>query len=476
MNIVSLKIKNFMSISDAELKLGQINQIVGMNSQGKTSILKAIEAAVEGSTDGKLVRFGEEQAEIVLELPEQTTISRRIKADGKQSVSVKRGDFSAPKPQEFLEGLFAVSAFNPLDLLEPKKRAEAIMKSIELNVTAEFLAKKLNTEVKDLPPVDFGKHGLEVIDDVYKFYYQRRAEANKDAATKKSKWTVNKEGFVAVEAPAVSQADITNQRHELIQKKNSIDAELGMLKTLSENNDKALARVKNYSEAVAKIEAEIENLDEEHEAAVKKLVQEKEVKLAKLTTRLSEGKKFIEIATEEIKEGLPSSQPFLDELKLISQKFAEIDVTEQKVKTFDAASRTQNMIAELEADYTKAQSFAETLTSRLDQFAAIKEEVMAASEMPVKGLKFEDGAFTVAGTPIDNLSSSMALRLAVAVARKLSKKTKIICIDGAERLDENTYGELLAEIKDDGFTYFITKVGTGSPDANIITMKSGSVQ
>ncbi len=69
--------------------------------------------------------------------------------------------------------------------------------------------------------------------------------------------------------------------------------------------------------------------------------------------------------------------------------------------------------------------------------------------------------------------------LAVSVARKLAKATKIICIDGAEALDPETWQALRTEIDADGFTYFVTKVGEaftfGKLDDRRIKMDHGQV-
>jgi energy-coupling factor transporter ATP-binding protein EcfA2 len=267
MEVVKLQIKNFLSISDMLVKPGQINQIVGANNQGKTTVIKAIEFAVKGSSDGSLVKFGEESAEVIVELADQTTIRRKLSSEGKQTVDVKKDGFKAPSPQAYLDALFEHSAFNPLDLLDPKRRNDAILASIEIKLDETRLRAELGVSDLPMPPLDYTVHGLKVIDQAHKYFYQRRAEANKD------------------------------------------------------------------------------------------------------------------------------------------------------------------------------------------------------------------GGFTVDGTPVDNLSSSKVLRLAVGVARKLAKKTKLICIDGAEALDNQNFAALHQEIENDGFTYFITKVGSpfaGGPNDTVIPMENGN--
>jgi hypothetical protein len=104
---------------------------------------------------------------------------------------------------------------------------------------------------------------------------------------------------------------------------------------------------------------------------------------------------------------------------------------------------------------------------------------MQKAELPVTGLEFKDGEFYLDGSSIDNLSSSKLLKLSIAIARNLAGKAKIICIDGAELLDETTYAEFRKEIDNDGYTYFITRVGkpfSNSQTDTVVEMEKGSIK
>ena len=56
MKITLLTIKNFLKLKDIEIRPSKTNIIVGKNRQGKTSILKAIQAAFDGKLDEKNIR------------------------------------------------------------------------------------------------------------------------------------------------------------------------------------------------------------------------------------------------------------------------------------------------------------------------------------------------------------------------------------------------------------------------------------
>ncbi len=59
----------------------------------------------------------------------------------------------------------------------------------------------------------------------------------------------------------------------------------------------------------------------------------------------------------------------------------------------------------------------------------------------------------------------------------MKKRTKLICIDGAELLDSDAYESFRKEIEGDGYTYFLTKVGDAYPYPNdkVLKMDKGQV-
>jgi len=191
MEISRIQIKNFLSVSSVDLTPGKVNQIVGGNNAGKTTILKALQAGLEGTTDGTVVKHGEDTAEIIIDLDE-LTIRRRIKPDGSQSVSVKTADGSLKaKPQEFLDKLINSNAFNPLDLLDPKKRTEALLKCIPISVGEGELKSALTSlSPIDVPPLDYNQHGLKVAESAHRYFYQRRHEAGRIAKEKRAAYEI----------------------------------------------------------------------------------------------------------------------------------------------------------------------------------------------------------------------------------------------------------------------------------------------
>lgn len=480
-NITRIKIKNFMAISDLEITPEKITEIVGENSQGKTTILKAIETTFKGSTNGQLVKHGESEAELLIELPDTTTIHRKIKAAGGQSLTVRRGEFKVDSPQSYLEALVDSKAFNPIELLDIKVRKDVILNAINLEVTEDFLREKLNLDASEvLPPVDYNQHGLKVLEQVYNYIYSRRAEANKDALNKKNEFEVKSKDFTNIAPPTYSRAEIEIDRMEVNQKINAIKNEMAMAQTLINNNKAAVEKVARYETALANLEKE---KDAFVDAQLNKISElEKQIQIARenleagkqsYNARLEDGQKYLADARLEIKQ-VPDIEPFNLELQAHNTTLESLKTKEAQIAAYENNQTAANLILDLKTKWEAAAAFADKLTARVDSFKKIKTDLMASAQMPIQNLHFKNDDFYIGDTPLDLISTADSVRLAVAVARHQAKKTKIICIDKFESLTPETRKMFIDEIKNDDFTYFMTIAGTADEGVGVITMQNGA--
>jgi predicted nucleic acid-binding Zn-ribbon protein len=456
-----IRIKNFLSITDVEIRPGQVNQVVGGNNAGKTTVLKALQFAVKGGTDPSLVRHGEESAEVVIELSDDTKIRRRVTSSGNCSLSVRSGEFEAQKPQAFLDGLFDGSAFNPLDLLDPKRRTDAVMSAIDLKLSPEVLAAEIGTTPDRLPPLDYSLHGLKVLDHCHRFYYQRRAEANKDAAEKKKRWETYARDLPSVEEKAPDRALIVSGIEETLRRISEIERRINENAHAVEEAERAALRPAAYQAEVDKIDSKIR-------------WHEEEIKI--LRARWEEGQRFVEQARREVPAVEDLAGPLRTEFEEAKSDLERLRTSLKDCERLEAIANHRRSVAAMQAEYEAAVKIAYGLNDVVETLSNdVPEKLMSGAEMPVEGLAYHDGEFEVGGVPIENLSSSAALRLAVGVARKLAKKTKLVCIDGAEALDLETYQALREQIDGDGYTYFLTRVGDAFPEPRdrIISMEKG---
>lgn len=503
MNITSLKIKNFLSLVDVEIKPGKITQIVGCNGEGKTSILKAVDFAVHGSKDQSLVRLGEDSAEVLIELSDATVIRRRLTSEGRQSVEVSREGMKATSPQALLNALFDQSSFNPLELLSEEKRHDAIMSSITLQIDAKTLAEALGIKESELPELDYTMHGLKVLDICYRYFYQRRAEANKEASEKKKRWETYRVDFKEVEAPVITRKEIEAKRQDLISEISSAQNKAQNLKTIEDENKKLSEKIASYEKAQKDIWANMQALEttkteiekdliiklatlkSDYELLVNKAKHESAAKEIELKEKISAGQariesahNFIQEAKASLKNDLESDSVYLKQKSDAEQALEQLKTAEKTIEAYEATEKSRSMIESMEGEFRTSEAFAKELDKRVSLLNdQIKKDLMSKAEMPIEGLQYINDQFLINGVSVDNLNTAAKVKLAVSVARHKAKKTKIICIDGAESLDETTWQAFLEETKDDGFSYFVTKVGAAHSDltSTVIQMEKGHI-
>lgn len=422
---------------------------------------------MKGSSDSTLVRNGEESAEVIVELADETVIRRRLSSQGKQSVTVTKGEFLTRSPQEMLNGLFSASSFNPIALLDPKARHDAIMSSIDLKITADQLGKMLGVLPETLPPLNYDKHGLTVLDEAYKFFYQRRAEANRDAEEKANR-------FRAFESDLKATPEVT-----LPMTREQVQAEGDRLNESLVATERELAMAKGYQDQITSARERYEHLGRKAASDIEQIARLKK-EIVKLEESVAEHKaqgQQIVIDAEALKAKLVGTENLLKVRDEIKEKIGELRVTSSSFDLYESRKRLAEKVEAMKSEASKAKDMADSLSAKVQMISKdVKAKVMSDVEMPIAGLEYSNGEFLVNGIRVDHLSSSQAMVMAVKIARKLAKKTKVICVDGAEMLDAESFKALHDEIKDDGYTYFVSKVGDAfETNDNVITMQHGQV-
>lgn len=474
MEIVSLQIKNFMSIKDVELKCGQINLIQGKNANGKTTILKALETAVKGSSNKNLVKIGEDRAEIIVELPDDTKIRRTINANGNQNVTVSKGDFEVKSPQTYLKNLFNFNSFNPLELLSEEKRTESILNAIHLTVEEEDIASKLGVKKEDLPMgVDFKDHGLKVIDSLYKIYYANRAKANKETLEKKNRFESYKKDIKEVEAPKFDKLKISAEKEAINQSRLELAKEEAIAGSSKNAAEEGRKKLDTFKLEMSKIDNEISQYQED--------IAILENKIALCKGRKEAGAKAIEELQSSLeKQPIPDLTAFEVRRQELNVKESELTNSLNEIAAYETHQKLVDTVKDMESEYEKFKKESDKLDNIVKLLAGpIKKELMEGVDLPIGGLEFIENQIYIKGVHVDNLSTAQTLVLAISLAREVCKTTKAICVDGAEVLDEETFKTLIENIKGDGYTYFITRWTESSeiPEGvNVITMKQGEVQ
>ena len=423
--ITKLQIKNFLGISEVEITPdNKLNVIVGKNGQGKTSILKAIEFAFKGKIDkgADIINSDASKAEIYIDL-DKFSVSR-TKANNVNDLKVQNQEgFTMPDPQKFLNELVGDFSFNPIEFtfLNEKDKTEYLLKILDIKLTKEQIE-----EATHLPiDMETDAEGLALLDEAVEYYYEERKLKNREIK--------NKEGALRefdchnqdVDQIALRKFDpdkLTKKREE----HSDTQVEYANAKNLIVRKNELKVTIDEYKEKIERLETEFKELENE------------KINLSEITKR---GEKLAEeVKTMEIFE-----KDFADFKNYQKIEFEKNQMTDE-AKDLDDAVKT------LQKD--------------------LKSDIMSRAEMPVKNLTYDDGKFLVNGKPIANLSESEKLNVSMAIAKRLNDKFKIICIDGSEKLDDESFNKLKKEVKKGDFQFFITNCHSNGN----IEMKEGKVK
>lgn len=442
MKIVKLTIQNFLKLKDIEMNPTDTNVIVGKNKQGKTSILKAIRAAFTGDADSSSIRIGGGKAEITVELGELFTecpkcgslfgscshmlnkenlntykslnIKRTITEKGNYlDISNKEG-MKMPAPQKYLDGILGTFSFNPIEFFDKKKadRKKYLLNVIKININQDELAEYTGEK---LTGIDYDAHALEVVEVARKHYYEQRTIVNAEMNKKQKVLTeLNEEIPADFDPKKVSTEEIEKLRSAIQKDKLEKQKHADHLKQLS------------------MLQGQEKDLNEQILALQEKLVkvQEKIVEVTKIEFEYSDDLS-VEAAEETLKI-LEGQREIVFTVKRAEEVRGELSVATEEAKKLDIIVKK--------------------LTKE------VPEDLIKKAKLPMEGLVIDGDDIKINDISLDNLSASEQLKFGLQIVRALNGDFKVICIDGIETLDKESFEFFLKEIENDEFQYFVTRV------------------
>jgi len=171
-SITKISIKNAFGLEDVEIAPGSVTLISGRNGKGKSSVLNAIQSALNGGNNPALLHKGKKNGEIVLALSDDVVIKRRF-SEKSNTLTVLKDGKQVKRPQAFINDEYLSSiGCNPLKLLTVNKseRTTLFLDSLPVNIDLNVLDNIYGQPVSQSP----GEHGIIVVDRVRKSLYDDR--------------------------------------------------------------------------------------------------------------------------------------------------------------------------------------------------------------------------------------------------------------------------------------------------------------
>lgn len=476
--VSKLKIKNLYGIEELNLD-GKSIELVGSNGVGKSSVLDAIRLALTNNSKRKyIVKKGETEGSVYVELDNGITIDRKKRTDKSDYKSIKDGTGNEiNSPETFLKDIFTPLQLEPVEFLSMSEQEQnrILLNLIKFDKDKrQFIAEKFGEEINW---VDYSNSILEILNEIQSKdgkYYQTREEINRNARNEQAivndiakdipenydveKWrnytlsekydelNKKKDYNAKIDRAIAYKEDYNNKISQLNDKESAILAKINVDK--EQEKSKINAEIQEYENKIALLKKELENLDNKY------LTQETQAKQETLTekAKLDEN---IKVANEwasknkEIVEVLESELRIAEEMKGHINEYDRMEEKQSHIETLVAQSKT--------------------LTDKIELARNLPGQILKEVEIPVKNLTVENGIPLVNGLPVGNLSEGEKLQLCVDVTLGDENNLKLILIDGTEKLSEENRKKLYEICKEKGLTVIATRT-TNDNILNIVEL------
>lgn len=175
-----LKVNNFLGVDELELEPGKVNIFKGPMGSGKTSVIEAIEKTFTNkSRRTEVIKHGEEEATLFVELNDGLEIDRRLRTEKGDYLKVRKSDEGVPSTEKFLRTLVDGNIFRPLDWvnLSVKEQTKSLLSMLEINWSEQDIVNWFGNLVDD---IDYSQHILLILKSIEQKYYKIREEVNRE--------------------------------------------------------------------------------------------------------------------------------------------------------------------------------------------------------------------------------------------------------------------------------------------------------
>ena len=497
LKILYAKIDNFLYLKEVEVKPdSKLNMFIGKNSQGKTNIIEAIKFAFKGTTDEDIINVNADKARVFIDLGKYKIKRTLTKKSHTLVVENEEGD-QKKRAQTFLDQLIGNSfALDPfaIFLLKDKELKKYLLDLFEVKLTPDMLKGKIDQDIIDI--LDFKEDGFTVLNNAANILYSKRKSVNQQANTKQ---TLMQEKMRLCHEKNFNinnyNPDASKEYEASLRK---AENELSNALFLKSQADNAKDKINNIKEKISNIDEKIDTIDEsefekiglihtqceELREKIKALQDELRMKEEYLNSIIESKNKLTELKAKKSEyqntlEMMPSYDNIPD-IDNINNRINDIQIkikgSKEKDKLYGQYIEAKN----IEREYQSLVHESSQLTEKINFCREIlPKQLVRESKIPIKGMSFDGDKIFIDGKPLRYMSTSDKIKVALDIVREINKNSivKVLCVDRAESLDEETLKEFRRQIKDDEFQYIMTKVQHGNdiPDDAFI-VENGKIK
>lgn len=427
MKITNFRAENFKRLTAVSIKpSGDIVEITGKNSQGKSSVIDAIWATLGGAEaiPEVPIREGAKDAMVFLDLGDMTVTRKfRPKPEGEgfnTSLVVENKDGSRPKsPQTLLDEMMGRYSMDPLAFsrLSPKGQFDAL----------KMLVPGLDLDaIKAQDEADYEKRTFE---------NRKAKEARAAAAALGAKdGKVAKVDTAGMMAKLATASEDNAKLAERAARRKAAQDQVAVFRTQEENNILAIQNLRND---IAALEKRIADTKEANIAIIKEATA--------LEIRLQNA------------EPLPEATDTAQLTKAISEaNVANAEAVKQEQRDALVATATQH------------ENAATALTAAMEARTEHKNAAIAAAKFPVEGLSLGNEEVLIGGLPFAQAAASQKIKTSVALAMALNPTIRVIRIEDGSLLDTDTMRTIAGMAKDHDYQIWVETVSDGKGGSGFI--------
>jgi DNA repair exonuclease SbcCD ATPase subunit len=439
--IHGLKAQDFMKLELVEVKLdgAGVTVISGNNAEGKSSLLRAIMAALGGkeALPQQPVRRGAKKSEIEVDLGDRV-VKLKVREDRSATLTVEGKDGAVFRsPQALLNEMVGKLAFDPLEFLAREKdQAATLRKLVGIDTTA------LDAERQRVFDARTGvNRECKLLD----------AQLDGMAPTPEPPPPPQPPEPAAV--AKVSVADLS-QRHKQA------------VATIAENG-----RLRHAAEVAFRELAQLEHEEADLVARLEEVRAIRKDAEARHAQRAAVAEQLVDPDVAGIEAQLQAAEHDNAEAQAVAEAYARAEAAYERALQANIASVQARNAKEAE---TRAKhNEAGRLTARLEQIDEQKTALLAESKFPCAGLGIDGETVTYNGLPLKQASTGEQLSVCLAVAAALNPRLRVLLVRQGNDLDQARMRQLAEWALANGYQVLLERVAGDTPIG--IVIESGKV-
>jgi DNA repair exonuclease SbcCD ATPase subunit len=422
MKILQLVAENFKKIRVVEIKPdGNLVALTGRNGQGKTSVLDAIWFLLKGKAalPAKAVRKGAEKLKVWADFG-AFTVTRTMTEGGLPTLNVEmaKGQKRDTTPQDFLDKIFGMLTFDPLEFIRMETAEQVEMLQKVAGVDSAVIAKLDEENAAD---------------------YETRTGVNREMKALNIQCEAI-ETLAGLPKEKVDEAAILTRLNEA-----------GELNRQAQDIFRAK---QDLGAKAAQLGVDIANYVRTHEAQENKIaLLEEEVKKAKNDLkRIKTERAELEVKridAEKAFKAAPAGDP-ID----VAALTAELQAAQRTNRAIDTRTRKEELVKQWEAKKQESEKLKRAMDARDEK----KRELLTTAKIPVDGLVFDERQVLYKGLPLDNLGEGEQIRISTEIGMAANPELRVLMIRHGEALDEDGMKILAKMAKENDFQIWMAKV------------------